>query len=127
MLNAKKALTKLMQMVNQTNQKLARSVVGTSTYTSSTSWVKAGNFTISDTGIYQIRSSYSNAGVLGIAYSLTTHTSIAQAEILVENSTGGTVYALALLYGGQTYSVWTKCVASGRTNPVQVNKLVGLP
>lgn len=127
MFNAKKALTKLMQMVNRTNQKLARSVVGTSTYTSNTAWIKAGNFTISETGIYQIRSIYSNAGVLGIAYSLNTHTSIAQAEILVENSTAGSVYALAILYGGQTYSVWTKCATNGRTNPVQVNKLVGLP
>lgn len=126
MLDIKKTLTKVMSTIRRIDKSLEFSVLNTLSYTTSTTWAKVGNLTIPETGIYQIRASYSNASVMGIAYSLPEHTAIAQAEILVENTTGGTVYAMALLYGGQTYSFWAKCGTAGKTNSIQINKLVNI-
>lgn len=126
MLNLKKTLTKLLSQAKQTDQKFESELVATLPYTSSTTWTKVGNFTITEDGIYRIRASYSNAGVNGLAISLTQHTTITQCDILAENTTSATVSAVAYLNKNTSYSAWTKCGQSGKSNSVQVTKLVGL-
>lgn len=100
--------------------------VGTVSYTSSTSWAKAGDLTIPATGLYRVRASYNNAGVLGLAFSLAQYSSIAQAQIITENTTGASLDAVVFLLGNTSYSFWVKCTRAGGANSVIVSRLIDL-
>lgn len=100
--------------------------VGTVSYTSSTSWAKAGDLTIPATGLYRVRASYNNAGVLGLAFSLAQYSSIAQAQIITENTTGASLDAVVFLLGNTSYSFWVKCARAGGANSVIVSRLIDL-
>lgn len=106
------------------HSKFTMQSVGTVSYTSSTTWAKAGDFTIPATGLYRVRASYGNAGVLGLAFSLSQYSSIAQAQIITENTTGASLDAIVYLAGNTSYSFWAKCNVAGRSNTVIVQRLI---
>lgn len=100
-------------------------LIGNISYTSATSWEKSGDITIPEAGIYKVRASYGSAGVLGLAYSLSQYTSIAQANMIVESTTGMSLEGICNFSAG-SYSFWTKCNVAGRSNTVSVTELVSL-
>lgn len=100
-------------------------LIGSVTYTSTTSWAKAGDITIPEAGLYKVRASYGNAGVMGLAFSLSQYTAIAQANIIAESTTGMSIEGICHFSAG-AYSFWTKCNVAGRSNTVAVTELVSL-
>ena len=103
--------------------KISRTLIVNQSYTSSTVWAKRVNFTAPTSGVYRIRTPYSNAPVLGMAVGLSSATSIA-ATIVFENSTGASIDQIFWLDAG-TYSVWTKCGGTG-TNWVMCWRLIDM-
>lgn len=120
---AKKAFTKLMSQVKQTSDKIHTQNIANISYTSTTTWAKAGSVTIPKAGLYRVRAAYQNAGVQGFAYGDVNATAMAQTQLVGEVGTGMSIDGVVYLNAGG-YSFWTKCSSAGKTNYIGVWTLV---
>ena len=123
MLDVKKALTKLMSKVKQTDDRFGVETLSNVSYTSSTSWVKAGTITIQKSGLYKISARYGNVAVNGFAIGAASDTSVNGATYISENTTAATITMICYL-ANSSYSYWTKCATAGRTNNITTQLLI---
>lgn len=113
---------KLKNLIAKLAQALSPTKIVDTSYTTGTAntWAKSvNNVTIPKAGLYRIRASFSNAGVLGIGYGSSTGTNVNAIFVLKENSQSASIDDVFYLSAG-TWSIWTKCSTAGKTNYIQI-------
>ena len=125
MLDLKKTLTKLMAWMKLLNDRLTFEAITTVSYTTSTTWAKAGTFTVNKQGIYRIRAAYQNAPVGGVAIGGANITGVSLADTIYTSDTNGSLDFICFLSAKQ-YSLWVKCSSAGKTNNVQISRLINV-
>lgn len=125
MLDLKKTLTKLLTWARLFNDRLTAETVATVSYTTSTTWAKAGTFTVNKQGIYRVRAAYQNAPVSGVAVGSANITSISLADTIYTADTNSSLDFICFMNAKQ-YSLWVKCSSAGKTNNVMISRLINV-